>query len=299
MPSPGTQTLLRAISILDCFSPDKTELGVRELARHLGLSRSTVGRLLTTMHTAGILSQNPTLGAYALGPKVLAWASVYTGALDVRAKALPALKELHRLTRESMTLYILDGNERVCVERIESPEHIRVFVRLGERMPLHAGASGKVLLAFLPAERRDALLKSIPLSRLTPNTIVSRVQLVRELATIRKQGYAVSVGERVLGAASVAAPIYGAEGNVVAALNITGPMPRVTDAKLSEYVPLVLKATAKISREMGYGISEHGGAAADKGGAGPTDRGGRPREVSRDVPRAGMPKGIDPRKTTR
>jgi IclR family transcriptional regulator, KDG regulon repressor len=297
MPSSGSQTLVRGISILDCFSPDTTELGVREAARRLGLSRSTVGRLLTTMHTAGILSQIPTTGAYALGPKVLAWASAYTYTLDVRAKALPALKELHRLTRESVTLYILDGDERVCVERIESPEHIRVFVRLGERMPLHAGASGKVFLAFLPAERREELLKSIRLSRLTPNTIVKRTQLARELATIRKQGYAVSVGERVLGAASVAAPIYGAGGNLVAALNITGPMPRVTDAKLSEYVPLVVKASAQISREMGYGISRCNGTAGDSRIAAPEGQSGRPGGLRRNVPRARGPKDSDPCKT--
>ena len=252
MPAVETQTLARAFSILDSFSPDQSELGVRDIARRLGLSRSTVGRLLATMHAAGILHQNPNTRAYALGAKVLAWAGVYTATLDVRARARSALEELHRLTRESVSLYILDGTERVCLERIESPEHIRVVVRVGERLPLHAGASGKVLLAFLPAERRKAILEAIALPRLTPNTIANRAQLERELATVRKRGYAISVGERVSGAASVAAPIRGSDGNVIAALNITGPMPRVTDAKLLEYAELVIRAAAKISRDMGY-----------------------------------------------
>lgn len=283
MPMAETQTLTRAISILDCFSPDQAELGVREIARRVGLSSSTVGRLMATMHAAGILSQNPATRTYALGAKVLAWAGVYTATLDVRAKARPALEELHRLTRESVSLYVLDGTERVCVERIESPEHIRVVVRIGERFPLHAGASGKVLLAFLPAERRQAILKAIPLTRLTPNTIASRAQLERELATVRRRGYAISVGERVSGAASVAAPIRCSDGTVVAALNITGPMPRVTDAKLSEYLELVIQAAARISRDMGYADARE--RRAGRGGhmGALVEVAGRPREPRRDV----------------
>lgn len=252
MPAAETQTLTRAISILDCFSPDQSELGVREIARRVGLSRSTVGRLLATMHAAGILGQNPTTRTYAMGAKVLTWAGVYAATLDVRVKARPILEHLHRMTRETVSLYILDGCERVCVERLESPEGLRFVVRVGERMPLHAGASGKVLLAFLPPDQRREILRAISLTPLTGNTITSIPKLERELALVRKRGYAASVGERVVGGTSVAAPVRGASGDVLAALNLTAPTPRVSDEKILDYVKWVTQAAAQISREMGY-----------------------------------------------
>ena len=252
MPASETQTLTRAFAILDCFSPERSEMGVREIARQLGLSSSTVGRLLASMHGARLLTQNQTTRAYSLGPKVLAWAGVYTSSLDIRARARPVLEDLHRITRESISLYILDGDERVCVERIESPERIRSVVRIGERMPLHAGASGKILLAFLPPAEGEQILRSIPLKPITSRTLTDRKALERELAAVRRQGYAVSLGERVPGAASVAAPIQDASGRVIAALNISGPLPRFTKAKISKYLKQVTRAAAHISQAMGF-----------------------------------------------
>jgi IclR family KDG regulon transcriptional repressor len=219
MPGAETQTLIRAAAILDSFTVERPELGVRDLARRLGLSPATAGRLLATLHSAGILRQNEATRAYALGVKVLSWASVFSSTLDVRSKARPVLEQLHRQTRESVSLYIRDGVERVCVERIESLQQIRVVVRVGERMQLYAGASGKVLLAFLPREQRKKLLAELDLVRLTENTLCDRKRLERDLLEILERGYAISLGERVSGAASVAAPIFDVSGSVVASLN--------------------------------------------------------------------------------
>jgi DNA-binding IclR family transcriptional regulator len=247
-----SRTVLRAIRVLDCFSPEQPELGVRDLARRIGMASSTVGRLLATLEAARVLDRNPAARTYSLGPRVLAWAGVYTAALDVRTRARPILEMLRRATRETVSLYVRDGTERVCVERLESHEGIRAVVRVGERMPLYAGASGKALLAFLPAEERKALLRSVRLTRLTPRTITSRARLERELAAVRAAGHAVSVGERTMAGASVAAPIRGGDGAVVAALNLTGPAERVAGSKLPEYVRRVTAAAAAISHEMGY-----------------------------------------------
>jgi len=247
-----TQTLIRAAAILDSFSAEQPELGVRDLARRLELSPATTGRLLATLHSVGILQQNETTRAYALGAKVLGWANVFSSTLDVRDKARPLMEELHRRTRESVSLYIRDGRERVCVERIESLQQIRVVVRLGERMPLYAGASGKVLLAFLPTAQREALLEELKLVRLTENTPCDRARLARDLLEIQTRGYATSLGERVSGAASIAAPVFDASGDAVASINLNGPIPRVNDAKLEEYTPLVVGAAQEVSRRMGY-----------------------------------------------
>ncbi len=251
-----SRTVLRAISIVDCFSLERPELGVREVARRLKLASSTAGRLLGTLQKAGVLTQNPAMRKYTLGPRVLAWAGVYTGILNVRAAAGPILDRLRQATRETTTLYVVDGDERVCVERLEGPQNIRAVVRLGERLPLYAGAGGKVLLAFLPPETRQTTLARLVLARFTDKTIRNRARLERQLRTIRKQGYATSVAERFAGASAVAAPVRGADGSVIAAVNISGPSERFTGSRQVEYIRQVTKAALALSRAMGGGRAQ-------------------------------------------
>jgi len=257
MPRGDNRSIVRAISILDCFSAEQPQLGVREVARRLGLAASTVGRLLATLASAGVLTQNRASRTYMLGPRVLRWAGLYTGALDLRPAAKPVLERLRHITGETTTLYVQDGYERVCVECLEGPQSIRAVVRVGERMPLHAGAGGKVLIAFLPADRRAALLRRLPLTRFTPHTTTSRARLERDLATIRRQGYASTVGERFAGAASVAAPVFGADGSLIAAVNVFGPAHRFIGQRKIQYVRQVAKAAMEISRVMGYAGAGH------------------------------------------
>lgn len=246
-----SQTVMRALNIVDCFTLERPELGVREVARRVGLASSTAGRLLGTLQSAGVLTQTPRR-TYMLGPRVLAWAGLYTGVLDVRATARPVLDRLRRATRETVTLYVQDGRERVCVERLEGPENIRAVVRLGERMPLYAGAGGKAMLAFLPDEAREALLDRLVLTRITRRTVRSRAKLERELAVIRRQGYAATSGERFENASAVAAPVFDATGALVAVVNVSGPSERFTRARLPELVRRVTRAADEISRAMGY-----------------------------------------------
>lgn len=251
MPNTDSRTVLRAVSVVDCFSQEHPELGVREVARRLKFAASTAGRLLGTLASAGVLTQNPRTRTYMLGPRVLAWAGIYTGILDVRAAAGPILDRLRQATRETTTLYVLDGDERVCVERLEGPENIRAVVRLGERLPIYAGAGGKVLLAFLPDAARRAALARLTLTRFTDRTIRNRARLERELVAIRRQGYATSVGERFPGAFAVAAPVRGADGDVIAAVNISGPSDRFTRARQADYIRQVTRAADAVSRAMG------------------------------------------------
>ncbi|MEA4908897.1 MAG: IclR family transcriptional regulator [Chloroflexi bacterium] len=247
-----TQTLDRVIALLDCFSAEHPELGVREVARLVNLSSSTAGRLLAAMKENGILTQNPVTREYSMGPKVLTWASTYTSTLDVRAKAQPALRELYLKTLETVSLYILDGNERVCIERLESPRNVRTVVQVGGRLPLYAGSAGKVFLAFLSPQRRQEILSATALTPLTRYTIVDTDSLEKELKKIRKQGYAVSFGEWKLEAAGIGAPIFNINGEVVAAVTISGPSQRFTKASITEHAPEVVRVAAQISRELGY-----------------------------------------------
>jgi DNA-binding IclR family transcriptional regulator len=251
MASGEIQSLSRAFAILDCFSYEHPQLGVREIARQLGMSASTVGRILAAFNSAGILNQDPSTRLYRMGPKVLIWSAVYTKGLDVREYALPALKELNRLTNETANLYVLDRGARVCVACIESAETVRVVVRIGERMPLHAGSSGKVLLAFMPSDEIEAVL-SKPLEKMTAHTITSKKDLLSELEVIRKRGYATSYGERFNEVIGLAAPVFDASGKVFAALNIAGPKTRFTDVHVEKIAPKVIQLAEEISFNLGY-----------------------------------------------
>lgn len=245
------RSLIKALAILDCLGADHPELGVSEIARQLGMPTSTVGRLLVTLHSAGVLSQDPTTQRYRLGSKVLSWAAVYMNGLDVREKARPMLEELHRLTQETVNVYARDGLERVCIDRIESPQRLRVIVQIGERMPLYAGSAGKAILAYAPSAVVERILER-PLERMTDNTITDPDKLLEELRSIRNHGYATSHSERFTDVLGLAAPVFDASGNVLASLNVAGPLVRFGDAEVAKYAPEVMRLAQEVSQSLGY-----------------------------------------------
>jgi len=250
--APGqVRSLVKALAILDCFSADRPELGVSEIARQLGIPTSTVGRLLFTLLSEDVLTQNPTTQCYRIAPRVLAWGAVYMHGLDMLAKARPMLEELHRLTQETVNLYVLDGLERVCVDCIESPQRVRVIVHVGERMPLYAGSAGKAILAFASSALLQRILQ-LPLQRMTDNTITDPQKLHEELRSIRNRGYAVSHAERFADARGLAAPVFDATGSVVASLNVAGPLVRFGDHEVAKYAPKVIQLANEVSRSLGY-----------------------------------------------
>ena len=240
------------VSILDCFSLDKPVLGVREVARKTTLSPSTTGRIMVYMKEIRILNQDPETHLYMMGSKVLAWAGIYMVTSDVRTIALPVMVRLQEQTRETISLYILEGNERVCVERLESPETVRIVARVGRRIPLYAGSAGKVFLAFMPENRREMILEDIELIPMTEQTITDMDALRKNLNQIREKGYAVSRGEWIIDASGTAAPIFDQKGQITAAISISGPGQRFTDEKIKEIADLLVKETTQISFELGY-----------------------------------------------
>lgn len=252
MPAEQLQTLSRAIAVLDCFTQEHTELGVREIARMLGVSSSATGRLLVSMKELGILSQNPETRAYSMGSRVLTWAGMYNAILDVHNRAFPAIHALRQSTRETISLYVLDGNERLCIERLESPQSVRIVTRVGRRLPLYAGSAGKVMLAFLPKASQEEILTAAPMRALTDRTITDPDVLRQELEVVREHGCAVSFGEWIVDAAGVAAPIFNHEAEVIAAVSISGPMQRFTQENVAKYCDEVKRVAAQISESMGY-----------------------------------------------
>jgi IclR family transcriptional regulator, KDG regulon repressor len=252
-----TQSLHRAIAILDCFRDIQPQLGVREIARQLELHPSTVGRILVTLTSLGILNQDKETHRYRMGSKVLKWSSVYTRNIDIRTEARPYLEDLHRVTQETVHLDIPDGVSRICIDRIESPHRLRWVAHIGERMPYYASASGKVMLAFMPLQQQKSIVKSTTMERLTPHTTTDPKVLFQELEAIKKRGYAISEGERVEGVSCVAAPIFEPTGKLIGGITISGPINRFSEQKIKEYAKLLLRATRELSISMGYQFEEN------------------------------------------
>jgi IclR family KDG regulon transcriptional repressor len=246
------QAIDRIVAILDCFTLTSPQLGVREIARKIELPTSTTGRILTSMKETGLLSQNSDTQQYQLGGRLLSWAGVYSATLDVRSVALPAMHKIHQDTDETISLYILEGNERLCVERLESTHNVRMVARIGRHLPLYAGSAGKVFLAYISEERREQILNETMLTPFTQNTIIDRKALLEEVLKIRQQGYAVSYGEWMAEASGIAAPIFDQSKEITAVITISGPNQRFTPENVAIYTRILLEAAKIISANLGF-----------------------------------------------
>lgn len=255
--SKPSSTLSHAIQLMDCFSKDEPYLGVREAARMTGLPTSTVGRTLVSLRDVGLLVQDDETRQYTLAGKVLAWAEVYSATLDVRRVAQPFIYDIQRLTGETISLYILEGAERVCVERLESDQNVRVVARVGRYLPLHAGSAGKLFLAYLSEEKREEVLKNEPRHAFTPLTVTDPDELRVQCKQIVKQGFALSHGEWTYDASGVAAPIFNPRGQMIAALTVSGPTQRFTEEKVEQVTKTCIRTATQISRLLGYNPSQY------------------------------------------
>jgi IclR family transcriptional regulator, KDG regulon repressor len=248
----GLSTVRNAARLLKVFRSRETDLGVSELARRLGLGKSTVHRLLTTLASEGLIEQNPHTGGYRLGLMMFELGQAVRVHMDLHAAVGQVLGDLRAQTGESSQVGVLDGHEVVYVDRLESAHSLRLFTETGRRVPVHCTSSGKVLLAHLPEARRHAVLRAIPLTALTPHTITDRDRFAAELARVRRRGWAEAVNEREIGVASIAAPIRGVGGEVVAAISIGVPLARCSVMALRRLAPTIMEAAEAASRRLGW-----------------------------------------------
>jgi IclR family KDG regulon transcriptional repressor len=241
-----------AARLLCAFTPADRELGVSELARRLGLGKSAVHRLLTTLAQERLVEQNPATGRYRLGIKLHELGAIVSSHLDLHEAVAPHLDDLRNITGETVHVAILDGDEVVYVERRESPQTLRLFSRVGHRNHAHCTSTGKVLLAYLPPDELDRILALRPLERKTRYTITDRGRLRQELERVRRRGFAKNENESELGVVSVAAPIRDASGRVVAAVSTAGPELRLARDGMRSVTHETLAAAERISERLGY-----------------------------------------------
>ncbi|MEV4283349.1 IclR family transcriptional regulator [Actinoplanes xinjiangensis] len=242
----------RAMDVLLHFGrADQPDLGVTEIATALGLTKAAVHRILTALRSRELITVDPATRRYALGPAAVALGRAYLARTDVRMMTAPELRRLSERHHETATLSLRRGDTRLYVDQVVPDQELRLEVSLGIPFPLHAGASSKVFLAFLPDFEVDAYLAGRPLQAVTDRTIVDPAGLRTDLAGIRRRGYATSHGERQAGTASIAAPIFDHDARVVAVISLAGPELRFTPES-GPAVTDLLAAAGRISAQLGH-----------------------------------------------
>jgi DNA-binding IclR family transcriptional regulator len=231
----------RVTEVLDEFAESSGDLGVTEIARRLRCSKSVVHRILVSLVDAGYVAADPSTRRYRLGTKALLLARAASAHDDLRRRALSHLQTIRERTGETATLSLLRGAVRVYAEQVESRNAVRQTVEVGSEAPLHLGASGKAILAFLPETARPRQARAAALDA--------------DLDRVRRRGYAVSHAERIPGAASVAAPVFDHRGAVVGSVSAAGVLARSDARTTARYGAVVAAEARALSRELGWRAS--------------------------------------------
>lgn len=243
--------LQRGLRILELFPKTEKGLAASQVAKLSGLPVSTVHRFLVNLETAGYLNCTDS-GIYHLGIACFSLGQAALGQLDIRRLSLPHLHELNSQTRETVHLTIRQGLTAVYIEKLDSPEPLRIYSRIGAAVPLHCTAVGKVILAYMPQAELAGILAHLDFKRRTQNSIGSVQEMQMHLQKVRRSGYACDLEENEAHIRCVAAPIWDHTGSVNAALSVTGPAVRMSVMRLRQLAPIVQRAGLRISRELGY-----------------------------------------------
>jgi IclR family transcriptional regulator, KDG regulon repressor len=240
----------RALKLLEIVA-EKQSIGLSELTRLSGTTKTLAFRMATTLEARGYLLKDPEERTYSLGYKPLYLSEQMQSHSPLVRVANPLLDELSARTRENVSLLVRDGLATLCLAIRQSPQPIRLYAELGRQGPLHVGGGPKLLLAFAPDEIQEAVLAA-PLTSYTPSTIVDPKRLKTLLKRIRQQGYNVSHGDLDPGAFSVATPVRDHGGRVVASLSVAGPQSRLTRDLEGLYIRMLIEAAGEISAKLGW-----------------------------------------------
>ncbi len=238
----------RTLAVLDCFAPERPSLTLQEIANRIGLPKSTAFRLVQSLDKAGYLVRLENQ-QYCLSFRLTRLAGLVQSTLNIRQIARPVMIELARQANETVTLNTVSGHNRVCIDVIDNPSPLMSVTKPGEHVRLVDGATAKILMAYLPKnEQKEAVAYAVKMSGR------KRPDLLAELERIRRQGYAITHGERVLGLTAASAPIRDADNDVKYCITVTGPTVRMQPRE-RDFVRLVAKAAADISRRLGASVA--------------------------------------------
>jgi DNA-binding IclR family transcriptional regulator len=246
----AVQSLERAASLLRSFSAAEPELTIGDLARRSNLPRSTVHRLVVNLMRLGFLARDSRSERYRLGLLLAELGTIALSRMGLREKARPFMERLAEQTGEVVCLAVIERNRSVYVEVVEGRHGLRLRATVGGSAPLHASATGTVLLAYMPEAEVRRVMVETGLPKLTPRTITQIEPLLERLVAIRGRGFSIDEGESEEGLTGLAAPVRSPGGSVEAALVIAGPGARVLADRARRWAPVVVAAADEISAAL-------------------------------------------------
>lgn len=247
----GIQSVSRTLRILDAVAANPRGLTLQAIARHVDANVTTVHNFLATLVHEGYLAQGRSRGPYTVGPRLLALANTI-GVVhqELTSVALPWIERFRDEVDETLHLSVLVGREATDILFIESSQSVRFTSSVGKRMPLHASAAGKILLAWRAPGDVDGLL-DVTLPAYTTATVTDRAELDRLLVEVRTRGYAVNLGELDPAVRCIAGPIRDRDGQVIAALSMSAPVFRFPDESVHELRDLMDRTVTAITNQLG------------------------------------------------
>ena len=250
-PSGHVRSLDKAIDLIEALADESRGLSLAELAKRTGFNPSTAHHLVATLRHRGFVDQDPETRAYRLGYRLVALVHEFVSESDVYSAGVGPIRELRDASGDTAFLTALQDREKFVVFEATGRHPVQTSrPRLSSQPSLHSTASGKTLLAYLPSAEIAELVATMPLTRFTPNTIDGRDELAAELATIRRQGYALDREEWLVGLFGIAAPVFDRHGRCVATASVA--FPAVQAERRDANIRLVLDCAAKISAALGY-----------------------------------------------
>ena len=249
-PVTSVQALDRALGLLELVA-GADGMTLSALASASGLAASTVHRLLTTLAAHGFVESGEPDQTWTIGVEAFRVGQAFHRRFKVATMGRPIMRDLMEATGETANIGIFEGGDVVFISQVESTEPIRAFFRAGERRHAHASGIGKALLAQLPRERVDRLVRDAGLPRFTDATITEAERLHVELEAIRRRGWSLDDEERSRGMRCIAAPIFDENGEAIAGLSISGPSGRLEPERIERLGPVVRRAADRITRAIG------------------------------------------------
>src|ERR1700682_865003 len=240
----------RALNILEAAAQRREGLTNAEISRKLGIPKSSASYILRTLEKRSYLRREAETGRYRLGLEILSLGGDALTDLDIALLALPFMRSLVEKIRMTSHLAVLDQGEAVYIEKVEAPGFFKVNTWVGRRMYLHSTSVGKALLAWLPKQEVEGIVRQQGMKKRTPKTITTVSRLLADLDLVREQGYALDDEENSLGARCLGAPIFDATGNVTAALGVSGTLTQVDEENLPKIVEVLKETARRISRQL-------------------------------------------------
>jgi IclR family transcriptional regulator, KDG regulon repressor len=244
------KTVNLALDILECFGPHHESMSVSNIASELGINKSSASKMLSTLAARSFVTKSEVDGKYSIGIKILALSSLVK--TELREIAEPYMKKISKETRETVSLFVREKCERRCLYQVEGNQEITLRMSVGARYPLHIGAPSKVLLAYLSKQKRTEILDQCITKRDEVNPKYNRASIEAEMETVRKQGFAVSLGDRSPHIGSISAPIRDRTKEVIAAICVVAPTLRINATKIEQFSKLLIIAANTISTQLGY-----------------------------------------------